>query len=78
VVTGFDCGTSETIRKTPMIFLPMEGSEVLLLPLSPSEAQDLFSRCLRSMEPDTASSENVLQKLAVLLERGSSQFRKAA
>jgi hypothetical protein len=52
-----------------MIFLAMEGSEVLLLPLSHAEAQELFSRCLRSMEPDTEASENVLQKLARLLER---------
>lgn len=56
----------------------MEGSEVLLLPLSPSEAQDLFSRCLRSMEPDTETSEHVLQKLAALIARGTADIAKAA
>ena len=75
---GFIVCPLERRVKTPMILLSMEASEILLLPLSPSEAQDLFSRCLRSMEPDTESSERVLKKLAALLDKAPAQLRKAA
>jgi hypothetical protein len=51
-----------------MIWVAMEGSDVFLLPLTADEAQELFSRCLRSIEPDTEASEKVLQKLAGILE----------
>ena len=56
----------------------MEGTEILLLPLTLDEAHELFSRCLRSQEADTTSSEKVLNKLARLIDRRASDEAKAA
>lgn len=56
----------------------MEGTEVLMLPLTVDEAHELFSRCLRSQEVDTVSSEKVLSKLARLIDRKQIEQKKAA
>ncbi|HMS55066.1 MAG TPA: hypothetical protein PKA27_06660 [Fimbriimonadaceae bacterium] len=46
--------------------------------LSTEEAWELLSRCLNSLEPDTALSKDALKKLAdALKEEGKSHLRLA-
>jgi hypothetical protein len=68
IITGFAVWFVSYCKLFSENFKAMEpDQEVLVVAFTRAEAMEIFQRCLRSVDEDTAVSEGALQKLARLI-----------